>query len=503
VINVFNLLPTVLKWKVVEKMEVNRMRRIDWSRKGYFLLFLTIVMAIMPVGSCSAREKSSPHLTTAKDLGLAFVEVAKKVQPSVVSIRSERTVIVSPGEGFGKDFFKGTPFEDFFKEFGGPPSKQKQKGEGSGVIVDSKGFILTNYHVVGKAEKLTVHLSDGRELKGKIQGIDPKTDLAVVHVEAKDLPVATLGDSDKLEVGEWAIAIGSPFGLEKTVTVGVISAKGRTGLGSGTYEDFIQTDASINPGNSGGPLVNIDGEVVGINAMIIQPGQGIGFAIPINLAKNIMSDLIKHREVVRPWVGIGLQDLTSDLMEHFNLKEKEGALISQIYEGSPAEKADLKVGDIIVDIDGKKIKNSQDLVREVLKKQVGQKIDLEILREGKQIKVPVATAKMPSEPRERKTGQLEMKEWFGLHVRPVTPEIAKQLGLTKPEGVVITGVEPGSVAQDAGLREGDVILEVNRQKIRNEEEYRKAMTKVKPDKGALLLIGRGNSTFFVSLVERG
>jgi serine protease Do len=484
-------------------MEVNGMRRKVWSRKSCFLLFLTIVMTMMPVWSCGAAEKSSHHLTTAKNLGLAFVEVAKKVQPSVVSIRSERTVTVQPWEGFGKDFFKGTPFEDFFKGYGGSPSKQKQMGEGSGVIVDPKGYILTNYHVVAEADKITVRLFDGRELKGRIQGTDPKTDLAVVHVEANDLPVATLGDSDKLQVGEWAIAIGSPFGLEETVTVGVISAKGRTGLGTGTYEDFIQTDASINPGNSGGPLVNIDGEVIGVNAMIIQPGQGIGFAIPINLAKNIMSDLIKHREVVRPWMGIGLQDLTSDLMEHFNLKEKEGALISQIYEGSPSEKADLKVGDIIVDIDGKKIKNSQDVVREVLKKQVGQKIEIEVLREGKPIKVPVTTAKMPSEPKEQKAGQREMKEWFGFQVRPITPEIAKQLGLTKAEGVVITGVEVGSVAQEAGLREGDVILEVNRQKIRNEDDYRKAMGKAKPDKGVLLLVGRGNSTFFVSLVERG
>jgi serine protease Do len=376
-------------------------------------------------------------------------------------------------------------------------------GEGSGVIVDSKGYILTNYHVVAEADKLTIRLFDGKELKGTIQGTDPKTDLAVVYVNAKDLPAATLGDSDKLQVGEWAIAIGSPFGLEETVTVGVISAKGRTGFGTGTYEDFIQTDASINPGNSGGPLVNIDGEVVGINAMIIQPGQGIGFAIPINLAKNIMMDLIKHREVIRPWVGIGLQDLTQDLMEQFNLKEKEGALISQVYEGGPAEKAGLKVGDVIVNIDGEKVENSQDVVRQVLKKQVGQKIEFDVLREGKETKVPIITAKMPSEPKERPAKQTGVKEWFGLHVRPITPDIAKQLDLTKAEGVIITGVEVGSVAQEGGLREGDVILEVNRQKIRNEEDYQSAMAKGKPEKGALLLIGRGNFAFFVSLKERG
>ena len=374
-------------------------------------------------------------------------------------------------------------------------------GEGSGVIVDSKGYILTNYHVVAEADKLTIRLFDGKELKGTIQGTDPKTDLAVVHVDAKDLPVATLGDSDKLQVGEWAIAIGSPFGLEETVTVGVISAKGRTGFGTGTYEDFVQTDASINPGNSGGPLVNIEGEVVGINAMIIQPGQGIGFAIPINLAKNIMTDLIKNREVIRPWVGIGLQDLTQDLMEQFNLKEKGGALISQVFEGGPAEKAGLKAGDVIVNIDGEKIENSQDVVRQVLKKQVGQKTEFDVLREGKEIKVPIITAKMPSEPKERGAEQTVVKDWFGLHVRSITPEIAKQLDLTKAEGIIIVGVEAGSIAQEAGLHEGDVILEVNRQRIQNEDDYRSAMAKAKPEKGVLLLIGRGNFALFVSLKE--
>ena len=335
-----------------------------------------MVVVMTPVRNWGATEK-----VTAMDWRNGFVQVAKKVQPSVVSIRSERTVTVSPGEGFGEDFFKGTPFEDFFKQHGGPPMKRRQMGEGSGVIVDAKGYILTNYHVVLGADKLTVRLFDGKELKGTVQGTDPKTDLAVVHVEAEDLPAATLGDSDKLQVGEWAIAIGSPFGLEETVTVGVISAKGRTGLGTGTYEDFIQTDASINPGNSGGPLVNIDGEVIGINAMIIQPGQGIGFAIPINLAKTIMMELIKQGKIVRPWVGIGLQDLTPELRKSFNVEEKEGALISQVFEGSPAEKAGLKVGDIIVEIDSKKIKSSQDVVREVLKKQVGQKIEIAIIRE--------------------------------------------------------------------------------------------------------------------------
>jgi len=469
------------------------MRKREGSRGRVFLLSLIILTLAFPEWSLNAAER-----TTAKDWRKGFVEVANKVKPSVVSIRSERTV--TGGPGYGEDFFKGTPFEDFFKQHGGPPVKRKQMGEGSGVIVDAKGYILTNYHVVAGAEKISVHLFDGRELKGTVRGTDSRTDLAVVHVETADLPVATLGDSDKIQVGEWAIAVGSPFGLEETVTVGVISAKGRSGLGTGNYEDFIQTDASINPGNSGGPLVSIDGEVVGINAMIIQPGQGIGFAIPINLAKAIMLELIKTGKVVRPWVGIGLQDINPDLMKFFNLKEKAGALISQVYGGSPAEKAGLKVGDVVTELDGTKVTNSQDVVREVLKKQVGQRVSFVVLREGKRTEISLTTAQMPEKVGER--GPVtSAREWFGLRVSNVTPDIAKQLGLTKTEGVVVVGVEPNSVAQSAGLKAGDIILEVNRQKVLNENDYRGVMEKAKPDQGVLFLIDREGSTSFITLTE--
>jgi serine protease Do len=474
-------------------MEVFEMTKREDSRRRVFLLSLMTLILVFPAWSLNAAQR-----TTAKDWRSGFVEVAKKVKPSVVAIRSERTVTVGPG--VGEDFFKGTPFEDFFKQHGGPPAKRKQMGEGSGVIVDAKGYILTNYHVVAGAEKISIHLFDGRELKGTVRGTDSKTDLAVVHVEAADLPGATLGNSDKLQVGEWAIAVGSPFGLEETVTVGVISAKGRSGLGTGTYEDFIQTDASINPGNSGGPLVNIDGEVIGINAMIIQPGQGIGFAIPINLAKTIMVELIKTGKVIRPWVGIGLQDITSELMKFFNLKEKAGALISQVYSGSPAEKADLRPGDVVIEVDGVKVINSQDVVREVLKKQVGQKVNFVIFREGKRTEVSLTTAQMPEKIGER--GPVKpAREWFGLRVSNVTPDIAKQLGLTKTEGVVILGVEPNSVAQRAGLKAGDIISEINRQKVVNENDYRSVMERTKPDQDVLFLIDREGSTFFVTLTE--
>lgn len=351
------------------------------------------------------------ELTSIKSLGQAFVEVAKEVQPSVVNITTEKTIAVQPWDRFGEDFFKGSPFEDFFRGFGfGPPGggreyQYKQRSGGSGVIVDKEGYILTNNHVVEGADKVKVRLNDGREFIATIKGQDPRTDLAVLHIKAKDLPVARLGDSDKLEVGEWAIAIGSPFGLEHTVTVGVISAKGRSGLGTGTYEDFIQTDASINPGNSGGPLINIDGEVIGINAMIIQPGTGIGFAIPINMAKQILNDLIKKGKVVRPWLGISAQDLSPELSEHFKVKEKKGVLVSEVHPGTGAEKAGLVSGDIILSVDDKPIKNASELVKEIQKKKVGEKVKLSIIREGKPLVIEVTTMAMPEKAElEKKKG---------------------------------------------------------------------------------------------------
>jgi len=357
------------------------------------------------------RAESLPkhdELTSIKSLGRAFVEVAKNVQPSVVNITTEKTVTTRPWDRFGEDFFKGSPFEEFFKGFGSPPQEEermyKQRSGGSGVIVDKEGYILTNYHVIEEADKVKVRLNDGREFAATVKGQDPKTDLAVLHIKAENLPVAILGDSDKLEVGEWAIAIGSPFGLEHTVTVGVISAKGRSGFGTGTYEDFVQTDASINPGNSGGPLINIDGEVIGINAMIIQPGTGIGFAIPINMTKQILNDLIKTGKVVRPWLGISIQDLTPEIAEHFKLKEKEGALVGQVYEGTDAKKAGLASGDIIISVDDKPIKNVGELVKEIQKRKVGQKVKLNIIREGKPLTVEVTTAPMPER------GELEKRK---------------------------------------------------------------------------------------------
>src|SRR4030043_258004 len=473
---------------------------LAWSLFFLVLLFgLFFCMDSDRVNSLPKNDK----LTTARSLGFAFVEVAKKVQPSVVNVTTEKTITVKPWERYGEDFFRGSPFEDFFKGFGlsprekGKEYRHKQRSGGSGVIVDKEGYILTNNHVIDGADKVKVRLNDGREFPAMVKGQDTRTDLAVLHIKAKDLPVATLGDSDKLEVGEWAIAIGSPFGLEHTVTVGVISAKGRSGLGTGTYEDFVQTDASINPGNSGGPLINIDGEVVGINAMIIQPGTGIGFAIPINMAKQILNDLIKTGKVVRPWLGISVQDLTPEMMEHFKVKEKEGVLVGQIYPETGAEKGGLVSGDIIKSVDDKPVKNVNELVKEIQKKKVGQKLKLGIVRDGKAMTIEITTSAMPDKAELQK--EKEGEEKLGARVQELTPELAAQFRIAGiKQGVVVIAVEDGSFADEIGLQEGDVILEINRKKIESLKDFEKAMKDANVEKGILFQIHRKGSSFYLT-----
>jgi Do/DeqQ family serine protease len=476
-----------------------------WFLSSLVLLFgLFFCMDSDRVNSLPKNDK----LTTARSLGQAFVEVAKKVQPAVVNITTEKTITMRPWDKYGEDFFKGSPFEDFFKGFGFSPREKgkeyqhKQRSGGSGVIVDKEGYVLTNNHVVEGADKVKVRLNDGREFIATIKGQDLRTDLAVLNIKAKDLPVATLGDSENLEVGEWAIAIGSPFGLEHTVTVGVISAKGRSGLGTGTYEDFIQTDASINPGNSGGPLINIDGEVVGINAMIIQPGTGIGFAIPINMAKQILNDLIKYGKFTRPWLGISVQDLTNEMAEQFQVKEKEGVIVAQVHQGTGAEKAGLSPGDIIKSVDEKSIKNTNELVKEIQKKKVGQKVKLSIVRDGKPITIEVTTTSMPDKPEAVKEKEIEEK--LGVEVQELTPQLAARYRISSEikYGVIVISVEEGSPADDMGLQEGDVILEINRKKIETIKDFEKAVKDINLEKGIVFRLHRRGNTFYHSFKKQ-
>ena len=484
-------------------MHERRLKRPIWIVFIAILSILFLLVGNERANSLTKEEKDK--ITSAKVLGKAFVEVAKKVQPAVVNITTEKTVTMKPWERYGDDYFKGSPFEEFFRGFGFSPREKgkeyrhKQRSGGSGVIVDKEGYILTNNHVVEGMDKVKVRLNDGREFTATLKGQDRRTDLAVLHIKSKELPVATLGDSDKLEVGEWAIAIGSPFGLEHTVTVGVISAKGRSGLGTGTYEDFVQTDASINPGNSGGPLCNIDGEVIGINAMIIQPGTGIGFAIPINMAKQILNDLIKQGKVVRPWLGISAQDLTPEMMEHFQVKEKEGVLVGQVHPGTGAEKAGLVSGDIIKSVDDKAIKNVNELVKEIQRKKVSQKIKLSVLRNGKEMAVEVITTAMPDRPEAQKDKEKEAEEKLGARIQELTPQVASRYRVSGVKyGVVVVGIEDGSLADEMGLQEGDVILEINRKKIESLKDYEKAVKDASLEKGILFHIHRKGSSFYLT-----
>jgi len=480
-----------------------------WKKLVKKMVFGTLFLAFLfGLSFCISHDRAdssskNDKLTTAKSLGQAFVDVAKKVQPAVVNITTEKTITMKPWDRYGEDFFRGSPFEDFFRGFGPSPREKgreyrhKQRSGGSGVIVDREGYILTNNHVVEGVDKVKIRLNDGREFTATVKGQDTRTDLAVLHIKAKDLPVAALGDSEKLEVGEWAIAIGSPFGLEHTVTVGVISAKGRSGLGTGTYEDFIQTDASINPGNSGGPLINIEGEVIGINAMIIQPGTGIGFAIPINTAKQILNDLIKHGKVVRPWLGISAQDLTPEMMEHFKVKEKDGVLVGQVHSDTGAEKAGLASGDIIKSVDDKPVKNVNELVKEIQRKKVGQKVKLNIIRDGKAMAIEVTTTAMPEKIETVK--EQEEEEKLGAKVQELTPQLATRYRIAGiKEGVVVISVEEGSIADEIGLQEGDVILEINRKKIENLRDFDKALKEASLEKGILFHLHRRGSSFYIS-----
>jgi serine protease Do len=398
-----------------------------------------------------------------------------------------------------------SPFRDFFGDeffkrfFGDNPQQGEMKTHslGSGVIIDQDGLILTNNHVVEKADEIKIILENGKEHAAKVVGRDPKTDVALIQVKPDaDFPKpAIMGDSNTLRVGDWVMAVGNPFGLGHTVTVGIISAKGRV-IGAGQYDDFLQTDAAINPGNSGGPLFNMNGEIVGINTAIVAQGQGIGFAIPISLAKELLPQL-KTGKVVRGWLGVMIQDITPELAESFKLKESKGVLISDVVPDGPAEKSNLERGDIVTRFNGKEVENAHALSRLVAATPPDSKVSLEIIRDGKTSTLQVAIGTMPEgvgEPAAKKAGA------WGLTVQNITPELAERFGWPKNEyGVVVSDVEAGSPAAEAKLRQGDLVQEVNRRKVKNLREYNLALGAAKKDESLLLLIKRGEHTFYVTL----
>jgi serine protease Do len=453
---------------------------------------------------------SREQVADAKMLSRTFAQVAAQVGPSVVRISITKTVKGGGGFHMRGNPFSGTPFERFFGGPGGPgddddeengmqPQGPKQHGMGSGVVIDPKGYILTNNHVVEGADEVKVAFVDGKEVKGKVVGTDPKSDLAVVKVDGVDVKVARIGDSDKMDVGEYVMAIGNPFGLDHTVTVGVLSAKNRSGFQSGHYEDFLQTDASINPGNSGGPLVNLNGEVIGINTMIAGIGTGIGFAVPSSMAGPISQQLIKNGKVKRPFLGIAMQDITPEIQKSLGGKAPDkGALVGQITPGSPAEKAGVKPGDVITTVDGKSVDGSKAVQRDVLGKQIGQKIDLGLWRDGKDMHLSATTAELPGEKdlHAQMGGGSSPKAKLGIGMQPLTPELAERLGVHQKRGVVIASVREGSPAAEAGLREGDVLLEVDRHGVGSPDEAAKLLTVERPG-GHLMRVQRGDAAIFV------
>ncbi len=433
-----------------------------------------------------------------------FVTLAKKMKPLVVNIS---TTQVSEGRGGGQEF--GSPFggeddqfNDFWKRFfGGPTPRgpQRQRSLGSGFIIDSDGSILTNNHVVENASKIVVKLSDDQEYEAKVIGRDAKTDVAVIKINAKSsLPAASFGDSDKLEVGEWVVAIGNPFGLDSTVTSGIVSAKGRH-IGQGPYDNFIQTDASINPGNSGGPLINLRGEIVGINTAIFSRtggNMGIGFAIPINLVKELLPQLRGKGKVTRGFLGVLIQKVSPEIADSLGLDKAQGALVANVSKDGPAEKAGVKVGDVIVEFDGNPVKDSGDLPIIVARTPVDKKVRMKLVRDKKEITLGVAVGELKDE---EVVASAPEKGELGLTVQRLTPQMAESLGLEKAEGVVVSAVEPGSAADDAGIRRGDVLMEIDRRPIRNLDEYRKSVAAIKKGRGVLFLVRRGESTLFLAL----
>ncbi|PIQ96263.1 MAG: serine protease Do [Nitrospinae bacterium CG11_big_fil_rev_8_21_14_0_20_56_8] len=442
-----------------------------------------------------------------------FVEIAKKENPAVVNVstRAKRVQTREFRSPFPKDHSPDRnpnpnpdPFRDFYDRFFGdrtPP--RPRNGMGSGFMIDPEGHILTNFHVVEDAEEITVILEDDKEYTATLIGSDSKTDIALIKVNVEPgsthkFPYVKLGDSDKVEVGEWVMAIGNPFGLSHTVTVGVVSALGRS-IGAGPYDEFIQTDASINPGNSGGPLINLQGDVIGINTAIISGNSGgnvgIGFAIPINIAKGILKDLKEKGSVTRGWLGVMIQKITPELAKSFKLDEAEGALVGDVIPGGPADKAGVQRGDVIVEFDGKSIKAMEELPKVVAATIPGSAVNIVVVRNGskKTLSVKVEVLKETQEEAALETDLL------GMQMQDITPELAQSLQLDTTDGVLVSDVAPGEAAAEAGLRRGDIITEINREPVRNMNDFNRIKANIKKGKSALFLVRRGTNTIYVAV----
>ncbi|HUI68597.1 MAG TPA: DegQ family serine endoprotease [Nitrospirota bacterium] len=455
---------------------------------------------------------SSKSLDILTQLSDAQSEVAAVATPSVVNISTTR--VIKSREEAPFDLFDDPFFRKFFgDQFPHPnvPKEHKEQSLGSGVIVSEDGYIVTNNHVIEKAQEIKVLLSNKKDYSAKLIGADPKTDIAVIKIDGKGLTALPWGDSNKLKVGEIVFAIGNPFGLNQTVTMGVISAVGRANVGIADYEDFIQTDAAINPGNSGGALINARGELIGINTAILSRTggyQGIGFAVPSIMAKQVMDSLVKYKKVVRGWLGVSIQDVTSDLAEEFGVKDLKGALVSGVIKGSPADKAAIKQGDVILQYNGKVVEDTGHLRNMVSQTPIGTKVQVKLLRQKKEVEVDVIIAELPKKMAEASSRNTEEPEenpeessaLTGLVVRELTPDLAARLGIDENEkGVVIVKVDTDSKLFEAGIRPGDIILQINQKNIGTIEDYKKAASKIRSKERVLLLIRRKGEDLFVSV----
>ncbi|HME44568.1 MAG TPA: DegQ family serine endoprotease [Syntrophorhabdales bacterium] len=435
-----------------------------------------------------------------------FSELAENVRDGVVNIQTTKTL--KGGGRVFRHFFGGPsggrdPFEEFFGPGSGgdgPSEGFQQKSLGSGFIIDREGYIVTNNHVVENADEIKVKLADGKEFEAKVVGRDSKTDLALIKIKgSSDLHPLAMGNSDDLKVGSWVVAVGSPFGLEQTVTAGIVSAKGRT-IGAGPYDNFIQTDASINPGNSGGPLINTRGEVIGINTAIIASGQGIGFAIPVNMAKSVVPQLKDKGKVTRGWLGVSIQEVTPELAQSFNIKDKQGALVAEVFKDSPAERAGIEQGDVIVEFDGKQIKESKDLPQVVAATPVGKSVAIKLSRNGHAMSKELKVGEM--EEKTTEVAKAPTGKKLGIGVQNITPDIAQSLGLKDTTGVVVTQVEPGSPADNAGIRQGDVIREADRKPVKDVRGLMDEIGKAKDKESILLLVQRGRNKMFAAVTPK-
>jgi serine protease Do len=470
---------------------------IGLKQSGGPRLLSTILTVLFVFSACFIPSETS--FAKKQESGFipeSFTNLAEMVGPAVVNIRTVKTVKSSAPQF--RNFQRGPfgqedPFRDFFDRFFGEEFQRefKQRSLGSGFVIDKEGYIVTNNHVIENADEIIIKMSNEEELKAEIVGRDPNTDLALLKVKALNniLPVK-LGNSDDLKVGQWVVAIGSPFGLERTVTAGIVSAKGRV-IGSGPYDDFVQTDASINPGNSGGPLINMDGEVVGINTAIIAAGQGIGFAIPINLASKVIDQLKASGEVTRGWLGVAIQDLSQEMAEYYGMEKHEGVIVAKVFKGDPADKAGIKEQDIIVEVNGKKIDSTRALTGMIADLKVGQNVDIGVLRNGERKDVSVTIAKRDEEKVvSTETLPPSQEEELGMKVSEISPEMSQRFSIPDAKGIIVTEVQQGSKAENAGVQPGDIIKEINHKPVNTLREFSDMIGGIGPGESINLFIQR-------------